>query len=81
MQVIYSVDCVFCTPCTWQLGTEKMNNKIEKKKKKKRQHNPESAVHITAITSHQGIHTQLYSTQQLNPELYPGNPLSRDKNS
>lgn len=78
MQVIYSVDCVFCTLCTWQLGIEKMNNKI---KKKKRQHNPESAVHITAITSHQGIHTQLNSTQQLNPELYPGNPLSRDKNS
>ena len=32
MQVIYSVDCVFCTLCTWQLGIEKMNNKIKKKK-------------------------------------------------
>lgn len=31
MQVIYSVDCVFCTLCTWQLGIEKMNNKIKKK--------------------------------------------------
>lgn len=55
MQVIYSVDCVFCTPCTWQLGTEKMNNKIEKKKKKKGNIIP--SLPFTSLPSH---HTREY---------------------